>query len=152
MVFEQQQEADWAGPLHQMHSGKIVTNSHDDNHHITVLIIIMYLFYSSRSQLPFAQWDREAISEWLCALGLEHCAQEGQGWIVSGAQLLSSSPHDLEKELGLKVSWNMFVLCLLCFMFVFLFNLLDLNFLTANFTFSESIAPKEIALGITGAN
>lgn len=59
---------------------------------------------SSRAQLPFAQWDREAISEWLCNLGLEHCAQEGQGWIVSGAQLLSSSPHDLEKELGLKVS------------------------------------------------
>ncbi|XP_052121891.1 liprin-beta-1 isoform X3 [Frankliniella occidentalis] len=57
---------------------------------------------SSRAQVPFAQWDREAISEWLCALGLEHCAQEGQGWIVSGAQLLSSSPHDLEKELGLK--------------------------------------------------
>ncbi|XP_034245967.1 liprin-beta-1 [Thrips palmi] len=57
---------------------------------------------SARSQVPFAQWDREAISEWLCNLGLEHCAQEGQGWIVSGAQLLSSSPHDLEKELGLK--------------------------------------------------
>ncbi|XP_061617364.1 liprin-beta-1-like isoform X2 [Phyllopteryx taeniolatus] len=52
--------------------------------------------------VPFSQWTREDVCEWLHEQGLGLYAEPGHNWIQSGQSLLQASQHDLEKELGMK--------------------------------------------------
>ncbi|KAM9845580.1 LOW QUALITY PROTEIN: liprin-beta-1-like [Aulostomus maculatus] len=52
--------------------------------------------------VPFSQWSKEEVCEWLHEQGLGLYVPQGQGWIKSGQTLLQASQHDLEKELGVK--------------------------------------------------
>ncbi|KAL0268157.1 UNVERIFIED_CONTAM: hypothetical protein PYX00_010209 [Menopon gallinae] len=51
---------------------------------------------------PFAEWDSENLCNWLEDLGLENYVADLRRWAKNGSQLLAASPHDLEKELGMK--------------------------------------------------
>ncbi|XP_068082208.1 liprin-beta-1 [Anabrus simplex] len=55
-----------------------------------------------KPEVPFAQWDSDAISQWLQDLGLDCYAGDARRWVKSGAQLLSATPQELEKEMGIK--------------------------------------------------
>ncbi|XP_048828834.1 liprin-beta-2-like isoform X3 [Brienomyrus brachyistius] len=52
--------------------------------------------------VPFAQWSPEQVSKWLDDVGLGQYRTMASHWVKSGQTLLSATPHDLEKELGLK--------------------------------------------------
>uniref|UniRef100_A0A3B3QQH4 Liprin-beta-2-like n=1 Tax=Paramormyrops kingsleyae TaxID=1676925 RepID=A0A3B3QQH4_9TELE len=51
---------------------------------------------------PFAQWSPEQVSKWLDDVGLGQYRTMASHWVKSGQTLLSATPHDLEKEMGLK--------------------------------------------------
>lgn len=53
---------------------------------------------------PFAEWDVDAICEWLADMGLECYEDEARRWLGTGgaADLLGASAVDIEKELGLR--------------------------------------------------
>ena len=53
--------------------------------------------------LPFTDWDSAAVCLWLQHLGLDCYVHDASKWVKSGAQLLSASPGDVDKELGIKV-------------------------------------------------
>ncbi|PSN55690.1 hypothetical protein C0J52_03196 [Blattella germanica] len=55
-----------------------------------------------KSDLPFNDWDSDAICRWLQELGLDCYAGDAKRWVKSGSQLLQASNHELEKELGIK--------------------------------------------------
>nr|CAD7442393.1 unnamed protein product [Timema bartmani] len=52
--------------------------------------------------IPFADWDSDAISQWLHDLGLEIYAADAKRWVKSGAQFLAASSQEIDKELGIK--------------------------------------------------
>ncbi|XP_063223981.1 liprin-beta-1-like isoform X2 [Bacillus rossius redtenbacheri] len=52
--------------------------------------------------LPFADWDSDAVSQWFVELGLECYAGDAKRWVKSGAQLLAASSQEIDKELGIK--------------------------------------------------
>ncbi|XP_057712294.1 liprin-beta-1-like isoform X2 [Corythoichthys intestinalis] len=54
------------------------------------------------SDVPFSQWSREDVCEWLHEQGLGLYAAPGHNWIQSGQSLLQASQQELEKELGMK--------------------------------------------------
>lgn len=53
---------------------------------------------------PFAEWDVDAVCEWLADMGLECYEEETRRWLGArgAADLLSASAVDIEKELGLR--------------------------------------------------
>lgn len=64
---------------------------------------MLYLYFSyDRPDIPFADWDTDAICDWLQELGLDTYITEAKRWIKNGAQLQAASAHDLEKELAIK--------------------------------------------------
>ncbi|XP_068995953.1 liprin-beta-1-like [Embiotoca jacksoni] len=52
--------------------------------------------------VPFSRWSKEDVCGWLHEQGLGLHVAHGQSWIKSGQTLVQASPHDLEKELGMK--------------------------------------------------
>ncbi|XP_076471469.1 liprin-beta-2-like isoform X2 [Babylonia areolata] len=50
----------------------------------------------------FAGWDGERVAGWLMDQDLTMYLAECRRWVTTGQQLLDASPHDLEKELGMK--------------------------------------------------
>ncbi|XP_077451367.1 liprin-beta-2b isoform X20 [Stigmatopora argus] len=53
-------------------------------------------------KLPFSKWNTEQVCEWLEDIGLGQYAILAHQWVTSGQTLLSASPQDLEKEMGMK--------------------------------------------------
>ncbi|XP_013929807.1 PREDICTED: liprin-beta-2 isoform X2 [Thamnophis sirtalis] len=51
---------------------------------------------------PFAQWDTERVCNWLEEFGLGQYVIFARQWISSGHTLLTATPQDMEKELGIK--------------------------------------------------
>ncbi|KAJ8299008.1 hypothetical protein KUTeg_023068 [Tegillarca granosa] len=51
---------------------------------------------------PFSRWDSDRVTAWLNDIGLNMYLVECKRWVRNGEQLLRASPHDLEKELGIK--------------------------------------------------
>ncbi|XP_043561547.1 liprin-beta-2-like isoform X2 [Chiloscyllium plagiosum] len=51
---------------------------------------------------PFSQWTTEQICTWLQDGGLSQYVALARQWITSGQTLLSATPQELEKELGIK--------------------------------------------------
>ncbi|XP_015267201.1 PREDICTED: liprin-beta-2 [Gekko japonicus] len=51
---------------------------------------------------PFAQWGNERVCNWLEDLGLGQYVIFARQWITSGHTLLTATPQDMEKELGIK--------------------------------------------------
>ncbi|XP_048463078.1 liprin-beta-2 isoform X4 [Rhincodon typus] len=51
---------------------------------------------------PFFQWTTEQVCTWLQDGGLGQYVALARQWITSGQTLLSATPQDLEKELGIK--------------------------------------------------
>lgn len=66
------------------------------------MIIFKCLSKIFRPEIPFAEWDTETICNWLQDMGLDAYLTEAKKWIKNGVHLISASPHDLEKELGIK--------------------------------------------------
>ncbi|XP_064603537.1 liprin-beta-1-like isoform X2 [Liolophura sinensis] len=52
--------------------------------------------------VPFARWDTDRVMSWMHDIGLNMYVADCRRWVKNGEQLLRASPHDLEKELGLK--------------------------------------------------
>ncbi|XP_064634514.1 liprin-beta-1-like isoform X5 [Lineus longissimus] len=52
--------------------------------------------------VPFSRWDGDRVGAWLHALGLNMYVSACRKWVKNGEQLLKASPHDFEKELGMK--------------------------------------------------
>ncbi|KAM7378405.1 hypothetical protein PAMA_013355 [Pampus argenteus] len=52
--------------------------------------------------VPFSQWSKDDVCEWLHEQGLGLYVAQSQSWIKSGQTLLQASQHDLEKELSMK--------------------------------------------------
>ncbi|XP_074660896.1 liprin-beta-1-like isoform X2 [Tubulanus polymorphus] len=52
--------------------------------------------------MPFARWDGDRVAAWLHEMGLSMYVGNCKQWVKNGEQLLKASPHDLEKELGIK--------------------------------------------------
>ncbi|XP_077598741.1 liprin-beta-2b isoform X13 [Stigmatopora nigra] len=53
-------------------------------------------------KLPFSKWNTEQVCEWIEDIGLGQYAIMAHQWVTSGQTLLSASPQDLEKEMGMK--------------------------------------------------
>ncbi|XP_029411136.1 liprin-beta-2 isoform X1 [Nannospalax galili] len=51
---------------------------------------------------PFAQWSTERVCAWLEDFGLAQYVIFARQWITSGHTLLTATPQDMEKELGIK--------------------------------------------------
>ena len=51
---------------------------------------------------PVASWDSDAVVVWFNWLGLGAYSGEVGRWVKSGTQLLHATPHEVEKELGVK--------------------------------------------------
>ncbi|XP_012581023.1 PREDICTED: liprin-beta-2 isoform X2 [Condylura cristata] len=51
---------------------------------------------------PFAQWSTERVCTWLEDFGLAQYVIFARQWVTSGHTLLSATPQDMEKELGIK--------------------------------------------------
>ncbi|KAI4871948.1 hypothetical protein NFI96_017893, partial [Prochilodus magdalenae] len=51
---------------------------------------------------PFSKWSCDQVCTWLDEYGLGQYAPSARQWVSSGQTLLSASPHDFEKELGMK--------------------------------------------------
>ncbi|XP_030056807.1 LOW QUALITY PROTEIN: liprin-beta-2 [Microcaecilia unicolor] len=56
----------------------------------------------SDSKAPFAQWNNEQVCNWLEDFGLVQYVIFARQWVNSGHTLLTATPQDLEKELGIK--------------------------------------------------
>ncbi|XP_057708622.1 liprin-beta-2 isoform X1 [Corythoichthys intestinalis] len=52
--------------------------------------------------LPFSQWTKEQVCGWLEDYGLGHYVSLARQWVECGQTLLSATPQDLEKEMGMK--------------------------------------------------
>ncbi|KAJ7344490.1 hypothetical protein JRQ81_000440 [Phrynocephalus forsythii] len=51
---------------------------------------------------PFAQWNTERVCNWLEDFGLGQYVIFARQWVASGHTLLTATPQDMEKELGIK--------------------------------------------------
>ncbi|XP_030416172.1 liprin-beta-2 isoform X7 [Gopherus evgoodei] len=51
---------------------------------------------------PFAQWSTERVCNWLEDFGLGQYVIFARQWVTSGHTLLTATPQDMEKELGIK--------------------------------------------------
>ncbi|XP_078670568.1 liprin-beta-1-like isoform X22 [Branchiostoma floridae x Branchiostoma belcheri] len=51
---------------------------------------------------PFAKWDPDQVCQWLHEQGLGMYVGNARHYVKRGETLLRSSPHDLERELGIK--------------------------------------------------
>uniref|UniRef100_A0A4W3GCF0 PPFIA binding protein 2 n=1 Tax=Callorhinchus milii TaxID=7868 RepID=A0A4W3GCF0_CALMI len=60
--------------------------------------------YKGDPKVPFAQWTTEQVCSWLQDCGLGQYAALARQWVTSGQTLLSATPQELEKELGIKHS------------------------------------------------
>ncbi|KAG8507246.1 Liprin-beta-2, partial [Galemys pyrenaicus] len=56
----------------------------------------------SDANAPFAQWSTERVCTWLEDFGLAQYVIFARQWVTSGHTLLSATPQDMEKELGIK--------------------------------------------------
>ncbi|XP_066106964.1 liprin-beta-2 isoform X9 [Saccopteryx bilineata] len=56
----------------------------------------------SDSNAPFAQWNTERVCAWLEDFGLAQYVIFARQWVTSGHTLLTATPQDMEKELGIK--------------------------------------------------
>lgn len=54
------------------------------------------------SSIPFSRWDKDRIVAWFNEIGLNMYLGDVRRWCRNGDQLLKASPHDLEKELGIR--------------------------------------------------
>uniref|UniRef100_A0A8D3C5E9 PPFIA binding protein 2a n=1 Tax=Scophthalmus maximus TaxID=52904 RepID=A0A8D3C5E9_SCOMX len=58
---------------------------------------------SSRDMnVPFSQWTKEQVCGWLEDYGLGQYVSLSRQWVENGQTLLSASPQDFEKEMGMK--------------------------------------------------
>ncbi|XP_034365969.1 liprin-beta-2 isoform X1 [Arvicanthis niloticus] len=51
---------------------------------------------------PFAQWSTDRVCTWLEEFGLSQYVIFARQWVTTGHTLLSATPQDMEKELGIK--------------------------------------------------
>ncbi|XP_026081621.1 liprin-beta-1-like [Carassius auratus] len=51
---------------------------------------------------PFSRWSKEQVCVWLQNQGLDLYVNQAQQCISSGQTLLKASPHDLEKDMGIR--------------------------------------------------
>ncbi|KAM8969792.1 liprin-beta-2 isoform 7-T10 [Sarcophilus harrisii] len=51
---------------------------------------------------PFAQWNTEQVCTWLEDFGLGQYVIFARQWVSSGHTLLTATPQDMEKEMGIK--------------------------------------------------
>ncbi|XP_032976385.1 liprin-beta-2 isoform X5 [Rhinolophus ferrumequinum] len=51
---------------------------------------------------PFAQWSTDRVCAWLEDFGLAQYVIFARQWVTSGHTLLTATPQDMEKELGIK--------------------------------------------------
>uniref|UniRef100_A0A8C8WU30 PPFIA binding protein 2 n=1 Tax=Panthera leo TaxID=9689 RepID=A0A8C8WU30_PANLE len=59
-------------------------------------------FWGNDAGAPFAQWSTERVCAWLEDFGLGQYVIFARQWVTSGHTLLSATPQDMEKELGIK--------------------------------------------------
>nr|XP_057944605.1 liprin-beta-2 isoform X2 [Doryrhamphus excisus] len=52
--------------------------------------------------LPFSQWSREQVCNWLEDFGLGQYVNLTRQWVESGQTLIAATPQDLEKEMGMR--------------------------------------------------
>uniref|UniRef100_A0A3Q3N4V9 PPFIA binding protein 2a n=1 Tax=Mastacembelus armatus TaxID=205130 RepID=A0A3Q3N4V9_9TELE len=52
--------------------------------------------------IPFSQWTREQVCGWLEDYGLGQYVSLTRQWVENGQTLLSATPQDFEKEMGMK--------------------------------------------------
>ncbi|XP_007459896.1 PREDICTED: liprin-beta-2 [Lipotes vexillifer] len=56
----------------------------------------------SDASAPFARWSTERVCAWLEDVGLAQYVMFARQWVTSGHTLLTATPQDMEKELGIK--------------------------------------------------
>ncbi|KAM9220244.1 liprin-beta-2 isoform 1-T1 [Dugong dugon] len=56
----------------------------------------------SDASAPFAQWNTERVCAWLEDFGLGQYVIFARQWVTTGHTLLTATPQDMEKELGIK--------------------------------------------------
>ncbi|XP_019488908.1 PREDICTED: liprin-beta-2 [Hipposideros armiger] len=56
----------------------------------------------SDANAPFAQWSTDRVCVWLEDFGLAQYVIFARQWVTSGHTLLTATPQDMEKELGIK--------------------------------------------------
>ncbi|KAM9410255.1 liprin-beta-2 isoform 3-T4 [Pholidichthys leucotaenia] len=52
--------------------------------------------------IPFSQWTKEQVCGWLEDYGLGQYVSLARQWVENGQMLLSATPQDFEKEMGMK--------------------------------------------------
>ncbi|NWZ40464.1 LIPB2 protein, partial [Brachypodius atriceps] len=58
--------------------------------------------HKSDHNAPFAQWSTERVCNWLEDFGLGQYVIFARQWVTSGHTLLTATPQDMEKEMGIK--------------------------------------------------
>ncbi|XP_039605757.1 liprin-beta-2b isoform X6 [Polypterus senegalus] len=51
---------------------------------------------------PFSQWKNEQVCSWLEEFGLGHYVNLTRQWVKTGHTLLTATPQDMEREMGIK--------------------------------------------------
>uniref|UniRef100_A0AAQ5ZZG0 SAM domain-containing protein n=1 Tax=Amphiprion ocellaris TaxID=80972 RepID=A0AAQ5ZZG0_AMPOC len=60
------------------------------------------VFLVSDMNIPFSQWTKEQVCSWLEDYGLGQYVSLSRQWVENGQTLLSATPQDFEKEMGMK--------------------------------------------------
>ncbi|CAL9701770.1 unnamed protein product [Knipowitschia caucasica] len=58
--------------------------------------------YPRDMSTPFGQWSPEQVCSWMEDSGLGHYINFARQWVENGQTLLSATPQDFEKEMGMK--------------------------------------------------
>ncbi|XP_068801268.1 liprin-beta-2 isoform X2 [Struthio camelus] len=61
-------------------------------------VLVLFSDYNA----PFAQWSTERVCNWLEDFGLGQYVIFARQWVSSGHTLLTATPQDMEKEMGIK--------------------------------------------------
>ncbi|NWY65863.1 LIPB2 protein, partial [Erithacus rubecula] len=67
-----------------------------------ILYFKIFLVLCSDHNAPFAQWSTERVCNWLEDFGLGQYVIFARQWVTSGHTLLTATPQDMEKEMGIK--------------------------------------------------
>ncbi|KAL5007504.1 hypothetical protein ScPMuIL_016310 [Solemya velum] len=59
---------------------------------------------NSDPETPFNRWDGDRVTAWMNDIGLNMYLIDCRRWVKNGEHLMRASPHELEKELGIKNS------------------------------------------------
>ncbi|KAI4892389.1 hypothetical protein NFI96_011687, partial [Prochilodus magdalenae] len=85
-------------------AGPRLARTPDSGRSVRQQVFVMYQEprYPGDMSIPFSKWTAEQVCGWLEDYGLGQYVNLARQWVVSGQTLLSATPQEFEKEMGIK--------------------------------------------------